>query len=51
MDARGNGILGDRIVPDAPGQRHERAIFELVMQYLHDDPLFRHVNDVDERRL
>lgn len=51
MDAQGNGIAGSRYVPELPGERGERMIFETVMHYLHDDPLFRHVNDVDERRV
>lgn len=49
MDARGKGIVGQRTVEGVPGKRQERQVFELVMKYLHDDPLFKHVNDIDER--
>lgn len=51
MDAHGRGIAGKRGIPGAPAERDERMIFETVMGYLNDDPLFRHVNDVDERRV
>ncbi len=51
MDARGRGIAGERMVPGVPGKRADREVFEQVSGYLSEDPLFRHVNDVDERRL
>jgi NitT/TauT family transport system ATP-binding protein len=51
MDARGRGIAGERVVPGVPGQRADREVFERVSGYLAEDALFRHVNDVDERRL
>jgi NitT/TauT family transport system ATP-binding protein len=51
MEAHGRGIAGERVIPGAPGQRSDRAIFEQVSRYLSEDALFRHVNDVDERRL
>jgi NitT/TauT family transport system ATP-binding protein len=50
MDAGGRGIAGERVIAGMPGQRSERDVFEQVSCYLGDDPLFRHVNDVDERR-
>jgi NitT/TauT family transport system ATP-binding protein len=51
MDAHGRGIAGERAIPGAPGERSDRDVFEQVSSYLAGDPLFRHVNDVDERRL
>lgn len=51
MEARGQGIAGERTIAGLPGQRGDREIFEIVSHYLTADSLFRHVNDVDERRL
>jgi NitT/TauT family transport system ATP-binding protein len=51
MDPYGNGIAGERVVGGEPGGRDDRRIFETVASYLAEDSLFRHVNDVDERRL
>ena len=50
MDPHGWGITGERAIPDVPGRRSDRDVFEQVACYLSEDPLFRHVNDVDERR-
>ncbi|MGD9805273.1 MAG: ABC transporter ATP-binding protein [Hyphomicrobiaceae bacterium] len=50
MDARGQGIVGERMVDGVPGQRTDRQIFDLVTHYLTSDSLFRHVNDIDERK-
>ncbi len=50
MDARGRGIAGERLVPGVPGRRPDCEVFEQVSNYLSEDQLFRHVNDVDERR-
>ena len=50
MDAHGGGIAGERVIAGIPGQRSDREVFEQVSRYLSEDPLFRHVNDVDERR-
>ena len=50
MDAHGRGITGERVIPGTPGERSDREVFEKVSNYLAGDPLFRHVNDVDERR-
>ncbi|MEO1222672.1 MAG: ATP-binding cassette domain-containing protein [Pseudomonadota bacterium] len=49
LDVRGRGILGDRPLPHAPGTRDEAAIFDWVQTALREDPLFRHIHDVDER--
>lgn len=49
LDAHGRGIAGARTVPGRPGARDERSVFEWVQHFVHDDPLFGHVHDVDER--
>ncbi|EKV28956.1 ABC transporter [Caenispirillum salinarum AK4] len=51
MDVHGRGIVGARTLPGSPGERTEAEVFTLVGAFLGDDPLFRHVHDVDERRL
>ncbi len=51
LDSTGNGIAGQRLLPEAPGQRPDAAIFATVQAFLRDDPIFRHIDDVDERRL
>jgi NitT/TauT family transport system ATP-binding protein len=50
MEAHGQGIVGERWIDGVPGERTDRQIFEIVTRYLAEDGLFRHVNDVDERR-
>lgn len=50
LDRRGNGVLGERSVPLAPGERDDRMIFETVQHFMKEDPLFRHVEELDERR-
>ena len=50
LDVRGKGVAGIRYLPDAPGKRDEDEIFSLRQTYLQEDPLFRHIHDVDERR-
>ena len=51
LDANGNGIAGQRPLSGEPGQRGDREVFETVQHFLHEDPLFRHIHDVDERKL
>ncbi len=51
MDVTGRGILGVRAVPGDPGGRSDMDLFRLVADLLADDPIFRHIHDVDERRL
>lgn len=51
LDANGNGIAGQRPLPGEPGKRVDRAVFETVQRFLNEDPLFRHIHDVDERKL
>lgn len=50
MDTNGRGLVGERRLPGRPGTRDDAEVFRLVSGFLADDPLFRHVNDVDERR-
>ncbi|ODT97891.1 MAG: nitrate/sulfonate/bicarbonate ABC transporter ATP-binding protein [Rhodospirillales bacterium SCN 65-16] len=51
LDANGDGIAGERPLPGEPGRRDDRDVFETVQRFLRDDPLFRHIHDVDERKL
>jgi NitT/TauT family transport system ATP-binding protein len=51
MDPRGAGIAGTRTVPGIPGARPEEALFALTEGWRSGDPLFRHIHDVDERRI
>lgn len=50
MDAHGRGIAGERLLPGIPGERDDDGVHRLVTAFLQDDPLFRHIHDVDERR-
>ncbi len=50
LERRGNGISGERHVPLTPGERDDRMIFETVQRFMKEDPLFRHVEELDERR-
>lgn len=47
----GRGVAGLRDVPGQPGARGEAELFALTQHWLHEDALFRHVHDVDERRI
>ena len=49
LDARGQGVVGGRRLPGMPGERDDAAVFALTSAFLRDDPLFRHVHDIDER--
>jgi NitT/TauT family transport system ATP-binding protein len=51
MHPTGQGIAGLRRIPGQPGQRSEAEIFALTRHWHEEDRLFRHVHDVDERRL
>ena len=51
LDANGRGVVGQRPLPGVAGGRGDREVFEQVQHFLHADPLFRHIHDVDERRL
>ncbi|TNM61790.1 ABC transporter ATP-binding protein [Aliirhizobium smilacinae] len=50
LDRRGNGILGERYIPLRPVERDDRMIFETVQHFMKADPLFAHVEELDERR-
>jgi NitT/TauT family transport system ATP-binding protein len=50
MDANGRGIAGSRTLPGTPGDRSDAEIFALVDSFTREDPLFRQIHDVDERR-
>ncbi len=50
LESRGAGILGVRVVPDAPGGRDDTTVFDWVRSALRQDMLFRHIHDVDERQ-
>lgn len=47
----GLGVAGERSLAGKPGGRSDRAVFETVQGFLESDPLFRHIHDVDERRV
>ena len=51
LDVAGDGVAGERHLPGDPGTRDDGAVFDLVQRFLAEDPLFRHVHDVDERRV
>lgn len=50
MDLHGRGIVGARSLPGTPGERDEAGVYTLAAS-LAEDPTFRHIHDVDERRL
>jgi NitT/TauT family transport system ATP-binding protein len=50
LDLRGRGIAGERFLADDPASRSDDHCFTLRQQFLAEDPLFRHIHDVDERR-
>lgn len=51
LDLNGRGLIGERLLAGRPGERDDRDVFNTVQTFLKEDPLFRHINDVDERRL
>lgn len=51
LDTRGRGIRGERPLAGEPWLRDDRRLFETVQGFLREDPLFRHVHDVDERHV
>lgn len=51
MHPAGAGLLGERRLDGAPGQRDEVALFALTRAWAANDPVFRHIHDVDERFL
>ncbi|MET3792846.1 ABC transporter ATP-binding protein [Aquamicrobium terrae] len=51
LDLAGRGIAGQRPLPGQPGTRVDGDVFAAVQAFLKQDPLFRHIHDVDERRV
>jgi NitT/TauT family transport system ATP-binding protein len=51
MHPTGMGIAGVRDVPGERGARIDSELFAWVQRSLSHDDLFRHIHDVDERRL
>jgi len=51
LDTRGRGILGQRVLAGEPAGRTDEAVFTWVQASLRQDPLFRHIHDVDERQI
>jgi len=51
LDVAGKGVAGERRLEGEPGLREDRDVFEAVQSFLKDDPLFRHIHDVDERKV
>ena len=51
LDTSGDGLAGERLLPGHPGERDDGCVFAWAQQALNGDPLFRHIHDVDERRL
>ncbi|MEP3428323.1 MAG: ATP-binding cassette domain-containing protein [Roseibium sp.] len=51
MDSQGKGVLGVRTLPSSPNERSDEAIYQFVRTALNEDPLFRHIHDVDERQI
>lgn len=50
LDVNGHRIIGERSIFGDPGTRSDLEIFTRVQAFLHDDLLFRHIHDVDERK-
>ncbi len=50
MDVHGRGVAGERVVPGEPGERDDGDLYRLVSAFMAEDPLFRHIHDIDERR-
>ncbi|MCC7348719.1 MAG: ATP-binding cassette domain-containing protein [Variibacter sp.] len=51
LDLNGRGIAGERTLTGEPGERDDVEVFQAVQRFLKDDPVFRHIHDVDERRV
>ena len=49
LATRGDGILGERLLAGEPQARNDATVFRWVQSALANDPLFRHIHDVDER--
>lgn len=51
LDARGQGVMGTRGLPGRPAARSDDAVYHWAQTALREDPLFRHIHDVDERQI
>ncbi|MCF8470566.1 MAG: ATP-binding cassette domain-containing protein [Parvibaculum sp.] len=51
MHPAGSGIAGSCMVPGHRGSRTDNDLFSWVQNVVKDDPLFRHIHDVDERQI
>lgn len=51
MHPAGRGIEGVRPIPGRSGARDEAEVFALTRAWQAEDPLFRHVHEVNERRI
>ncbi len=51
LDVAGRGVAGERRLEGEPGERTDGEVFAAVQSFLHHDPLFRHIHDVDERKV
>ena len=51
LDPAGDGVAGERSLPGEPGGREDGEVFRTVQAFLKQDPLFRHIHDVDERKV
>ena len=51
LDVNGRGVMGQRLLSGDPGTRSDLEIFTRVQEFLYEDPLFRHIHDVDERKV
>jgi NitT/TauT family transport system ATP-binding protein len=47
----GKGLVGDRVIARPFAERDDAFVYATVLDMLGRDPLFRHINDVDERAL
>lgn len=51
LDTNGHGVLGHRRLSGTPGERSDGDVQTWVLEAIRTDPIFRHIHDVDERRL
>ncbi len=51
LDVAGRGVAGERRLEGEPGEREDGEVFAAVQAFLKHDPLFRHIHDVDERKV
>lgn len=51
LDAHGRGIRGMRDLPGRPVEREDAWVFDWTHRVLAQDPLFKHIHDVDERQI